>query len=844
MAACIMKTRKHIPQTEYQGYTVPFPLFTPLTPEECETVERGAEPFRQQYPETLLFPDPFLLPVRKSAGGQVQDLRIVCGEDAFYCELAGKLAAAFRQTYGVNVAVVSSDEPEAALDAPHPRLYFGGAESNRRSLELARRYQVGVFCSAYPGAGGWGVTTYWELEAGFAPCYVLACDSESGEDALQQVVEGIASREGALRWIHTISPGKDAPAWLQEFDFDQWILKFKTPPTTPLDLLDEWLETGRKRPYREVFTEFFTRRYDKALPYNAAFLDVGLQGVRCYQMTGSEQALDLFRETLWGFWNYLNTDDPQIYISDMDFRVGNLCNYWQWIQHHPSFGDEERFVFDRLFLGVFRMIRDYYCALWTQRPKPFNHQTFKARSLICGWRYFRQRNVPDVGSWKEEADRLFDSVDFQRHKFLENSNGYEAFVPEHTLVWLEVTGQPVAKEWSQSLAEFSLRSWAMRDNFLSPVDYGDVDPELTVVRPPLEVAPWLDGSTPEQRKAMALEAAGNRIFPLLEVLPVHGFSGLRIGKRGQELPPEFGWIRCAMDPGFASQAALAGDAREQFDKLVWRSGWALESAYVALEGLGTGNKQMSHAHHETNGILRMNLGGRIWLVRSGYGKKPNGEIDAGRIFVSRQVGPEEHNMLVVREGEALVIPPANALLKELEVAPLPYALSEVENYGGVKWRRHIVLLGEVGMVVADQVICGNPVPVELQWNALGKPSLHASGATLEQNGVELEWEQFGTSVAEWRESEIYIWRRLIERGEYPHTTHMPVHCIQRPVSDGGEVWFLNGFWLKGAVQQASWNGETKTLLLAPSGGWATEGEHQLRSEGEIVVRKGEIQIRF
>jgi len=842
-----METRKHVPEGEYEGYTIPFPLFKPLTPEERETMAKGAEAFRQRYPETFLFPDPFLLPPRQRTGWQLADLRLVCGENPFYRELAKQLALALQQRYGVSVRVIGADDAEATLSAPHPRLYLGGAESNPRSLELARRYLVGVFSAEYPGKAGWGVTTHWALESGFAPCYLLASDPESREEALHAVAEGIATGEGKLGWIHAVSPGRDVPAWIREFRFDCWIRQFKTPPTTPLALLDEWLEGDRKRPYREVFKEFFTRRHEDGLPYNAAFLDMGLHGVRCYQLTGSEEALELFRETLWGFWNYLNADEPQIYISDMDFRLGNLCNYWNWIQHHPAFGEEERLVFDRVFLGAFRMVRDYYRTIWKPRPRAFNHLTFKARSLVCGWRYFRDRHLPDVDTWKEEADLLFGRFQLERHKLLENSNGYEEFVPEHTLAWLEVTGRPVPEEMRQALAEFSLRSWATRDNFLYPVDYGDADPQLSDIRPPMRVSAWLDGATPEQQKVRELEALTCGRFSSLNPLAVQGFTGLQIAKGEGELPGGSGWIRCPVDPGFAREMALTGEAGEQFDKLVWRSGWKPGSAYLALEGLGTGNKQISHAHHEANGILRLNLGGRIWLVRSGYGKKPKGDIDAGRLFATRQTGPEEHNMLVVRDRESgkPAVPPANALLKELTDAPLPYAVSELGYYGGVTWRRHLVLLGEAGVIVADQVICDDPSRVELQWNALGALSTGSSGASLEQNGVQLVWEQFATALAEWRESEIYIWRHLIEKGEYPHTTHMPVHCIQKPVDEAGnEVWFLNGFWLKGTVQKASWDRATKTLLLSPSADWAQEGGQQFQSGGTISVRKGEILIRF
>lgn len=446
---------------------------------------------------------------KKGPDFPLDQLRIVHGGDVFSRELADALNERWREKYGAELRVLEAGDPAAALSSPGPKLFLGGGNLNPGSFEIARKYQLGVFSSEYPGEGGWGLTTYWELESGFSPCYILTCDEATREAALRSALEQIVAPYGELRWAHQVRPGPDLP---EEFrDFDVWASRFRLRPR--LKSFAQWWSGGRKRPYREVFREFFVRtEFPEGMPSSAQYLDIGLDAIRYYQSTGSEDALGLFREMLWGLSDYFNSENPQLYISDMDFRMGLICNYWNWVQHHLSITEAERITFDRVLLGAQRMVGGYYRMGWKNRPGTHNHQTFKARSLIMGWRYFKDRELSDVPSWKEEADLVFSRIDPAVFKHSENAGDYETFVPEHTLVWLEATNQPVPAEMKDSLAKFALREWAMRDNFFFPVDYGDNNPHLNPIRP-FEVAPWVDGITLEQQTIQASEASSSGLFP-------------------------------------------------------------------------------------------------------------------------------------------------------------------------------------------------------------------------------------------------------------------------------------------------------------------------------------------
>lgn len=718
-----MTIRKHAPPEAYRdSYLYPISLLEPLTPEEARDMAAGGEVFRKKHPLAKLFPDPFFSAPTQPPSRFLGDLRIVAPGDAVSQSVASKLSSTLREKFGCNVAVIADDASESALTAPGPLLLLGGANRNHRSMEIAKKYQVCAFSSANPGAGGWAITTHGELEAGVSWRTILAFDASTAEHALAAFLErGIVSMPvPRLAWLHHVSPGPELRAALP--DFDTWLRQRKSN----LPLLQTWLASDRSRPYREIFVELLTMDYPDSLPFSSILIDLPASCLRYYELTGDERALDVFREMLWGFWNYLQTENPRIYISDMDFRLGLVCNYWNWVLHHPSFTAEEHANFQLLFLATTRMVNDYFEIMWRHKPAPFNHQTHKARTLLCNWRFFKRWNVPDLPQWKENADFIFEQANLSAFKFREDAGGYEAYVPEHLLSWREITHQSVPVELQDSMLKFAQREWAMRDNFFYPVDYGDTEPVLSRKRP-FEVSPWLTQDTPEQQEMKDLESSCNGIFPLN--IPADSsriFAGLHQDDPAKTFPVSVfaGWTRLPLDSSFAKAYSAQGPEEEFFDKLVWRSGWKPDSGYVALQGLGKGtNKPFpSHAHHETNSIIRLNLGGRIWLINNGYGKKA-GNLSPSDLFTTRQVGPEDHNTLVVRSSGQPVPPPLNALLKHLHQGPIPVSVTDLAHYGGVNWRRHLVVLPSLGFIVIDDVVHETESPkasLELQWNVLGE----------------------------------------------------------------------------------------------------------------------------
>jgi len=821
----LMKTpiimKQHIPTNAYQGYTVPFPLFTEAEPLVCADASLGREAFSKKHPAVYLFPDPFLMSDKPARSARLAETLIVVGDSEADRNLAKELQAAFRSTWKIEVPAKDASATSITFPSDQALILVGGAESNSVTMQITKKYQVGLFSSFIPGPGGWGVTTYAELQDGAAPCFVLSADPSQIGDAVEFFVQNVVHdpQSPTLRWTHHIVLGETAKKTLGTFsDMRGGFLD-----NVGDQLLEPWRKENFQQPYREALVNALHQEFPEGLVYNAILVDLPMTALRHYQMTGDSGGLHLFREMMWGLWNYLNSPSANIYISDLDFRLGILINYWNWIQHHPSITAEERKIFPKTLLGLTRMVCGYYINNWLAAARSggfINHVTFKARSLLLAARYFQSRIPEEAAEFQALADEVFASMDLGASKYGENAGGYETFLPEHLLCSREVTAMAIPPEMQQGLAIFALREWTMLDNFFFLVDYGDCDPILKRQRP-FEVAPWLKGDTSEQKLVRALERSGSSVFPATIAPAFRGFTGLEHGYPEETFLGPDGWMKISLDPHFGGGRSLTGPASKQFDKLTWRSGWTPDSAYLAIEGVG--NESIAHSHNEANSILRMNLEGRIWLVNNGYGRRDDIKGAQAR-FATRNRGPEDHNMLIVRSPEtnSPILPPPNCLLEDRSDGPIPYSITEMPDYAGLNWRRHVFVLPN-GTLVIDRVkpLPGTIAPAfELQWNVLGEVNPTGDGALITQKGVHLVFQHSETSNSNWEESSIAVWRRLIAEGKYANTQSPPTRCTLRPVAvpveeECAPCFFASGFWIEdpSAKTKMTWCADRQELQI-------------------------------
>lgn len=836
------RIRKHIPTENYIGWTerIPGGLFQELSAAEAESIEAGAEAFALAHPDVQLFPDPFL-PARKlHSAAPVQDLTIVSGESDLLKAAAAKLATAIRELTGTTVAVKRAADLRDGLMTAGPLVLIGLWFENALSREILRRHQLGIFDAQFPGSGGWGITCHGELAPGMDFRYLLACDESTVDAAIGAFVNSaIDQKRGTLRWMHEVSPG---PELKRDFpDFHSWLKSF-IRITPKFNALQAWEHGGFARPYREVFVECMTVDCAEEIISNGRLIDMGVEGLRYYQQMGDVRGLELFREMIYGLWSFLSLDCPEFYPSDIDFRMGAVCDAWNWAEWHPSVSGEELDMFPKVLLGAMRVVRGYFLHLWKyrrlERKKPagnrgeivfcHNHETFPALCLARGERYFRHWRLPETADWLADAEYIFSAIKPESFKYSENANSYEHYVPEHYLTWLETTGREIPQAFRDSMAKFALRQWMMRDNTYRMVDYGDSGLGKFTPARPFVVSPWLDRANPLHKDIIEYEELTGGHFAPDIVSTIRAFTGL-VASNVKGTPRVCGdWEVMPVDPLFGYEFSFEGPSEKWFDKVCLREAWQPDAFYLAIEGIGAGNG-ISHGHHEVNGIVRANFGGRCWLVSNGYGKRI-GVYSAGQAWMTRQTGPIDHNMLIMRnagEGKP-ILPPVNALLIDRRMDPIPVITTALDDYGGCRWLRHTVVLNNRGLVVVDRLTPTNgeklPDEVWLEWNIPGDIKPDGNGALVDQRGVVARFHHFGSGACEWGEIDSADWYSILNSGDYPYASWPLRKAIIRataPAECGPNgLTFVTGLWLDDAVTSVFWDTADSRLEFTVAGSGA------------------------
>ena len=836
-----MKIRKHIPRESYKSFTTCYPIFTNLTQQESAILENNPAEFGQAFPQTRLFPDPFFEPPFPQKYF-LQDAAIINEDDSETQETAQRLQQCLLQKHGVKIPIQNSGN---IIDRK-PLILIGASHRNSHTLELHKTLQMSGFDRYFPGENGWGVMAFLGILQNAGPRYVIACNAENRDVAIDYFAQN-AVDANELKWLHHVELDPALPPEYQ--DFDLWLRQYKH---TLEPVTNAWLDSDHTQPYRELFLKVLSPQITEPLVYNAALLDIGLAAIRYYQLTGNRRGLELFLEMMRGCLEFHTTEGANVFISDLDFRLGQICVYWSWIEKHPQISAEERRQFSQLMLGMMRMTYDYYMQLWSYREMNangalHNHQTFPARTLCYGWRYFSQLGIADAQDWKKDADALFEKLDQSRTKYMENASSYESMVPHHALDWHELTGRKVSNDFQRTLASFAMREWVMRDNFLNRVEYGDC--AVTFARTaPIQVGLWLEGEDPLFQQIRALEAATASRFPP-QILPaIGGFIGTENAPENADIGAiTIGWSRLALEPKLDDSYELLGTPQERFDKLAWKSAWADDGAYVAIEGFG--NKTVSHAHNAANSVIRANFGGRIWLVGNGYGKKRN-VIGARDAFDSRELGPVDHNMLVMRDaaGEQLLTP-MNAVLVDYGKTPLPFSVTRLDDYAGCNWTRHLFILSNIGLISIDKITAQNghslPEKFSLDWNILGEVQQTPFGALSNQKGVQLHFDHFGTANPEWGFNASVSWYNELTNNHYAFTSTPLQKCMlhHSPATQIAEntAVFVSGFWINGAIKSAIWNAAEQQLTMETKEHLFTSDNH-FASWGKIESNDNFVRI--
>jgi outer membrane protein assembly factor BamB len=153
------------------------------------------------------------------------------------------------------------------------------------------------------------------------------------------------------------------------------------------------------------------------------------------------------------------------------------------------------------------------------------------------------------------------------------------------------------------------------------------------------------------------------------------------------------------------------------DKLAFRGSYEPEAEYMLVDGIGT----LEHGHKDAGCILRLDWGGRIWIVDS----------HPLRSATRCHAGPT-----VVREGTGALPPPSVRLEGAAEGSELALAQMGGDLEPGMAWTRSLVWAKGRFFIVFDTFTANEPglYKVRLTWPVLGDARITPSAFTSRQDG--------------------------------------------------------------------------------------------------------------
>ncbi|MSS71767.1 MAG: hypothetical protein EXS64_09790 [Candidatus Latescibacteria bacterium] len=785
--------RQHL---EEEGWTRRKPTAVDLDGPQRVAFERGGiEGLKAVLAEQGLWTFPAMdiekpLPIRADLilvrDGRPTATVVAPGSSGSLRQMACELIEAVRQRSGVTLDLQDGDRAGLALLASQSVVLFGGSHEGRFAMDLAMRYQAGFVDATTPGEDGWVVTTHAGLDGADHNVLQVAASPSCAGEAMACALERLATEGDCvlIRAVHRIRQGhamrERFPSWEALVAglsgriprFQGQSIRAPLDPIPLADLLAQGLDSGGP----EVNW------------YNAAPIDIAVQGAQYYQRSGDRRGLELFREMLFRLADYyLKTPGGASYPADLDFRLGHVILYFSRLEHDPLFSEEDRLILANLLLACTRSIYEYTLKIWPLRPNEptrHNHETFAARSLLFAADYFRRYGIRDVDLWRAHSDAVFSGGIWARFKQKENANHYEACAFDHAACYSAFTGRRLDLFDPDCLRMAAFRNVVTTDNFFRPVDYGDA----RVSMQPGD-ADRLATIVVSQRDDPTLQWFSEACFarqPGGLPSPLDCFTDVRRPYAGPG--PQTGvWEELPLDPQFMAHFCPGFPRAYAFDKLAFRTGWGEEDHYLLFEGVG--NLKVSHSHNELNGIVRLNHLGRHWVVSNGYGRR-TGMTNINVSYNTRVRGPEDHNMLVLRRGGEVVrdLPVCCALLQRGQSGDLAYATGALIGYGGADWFRTVLILAGRFVLVLDRMHISAPglEAGHVEWNCLGKATACEGGFRLEQEGVFMDV----TSDSGWP-GEVGVadqsadWKAVLEGGRYPYASFPLTRLTFRmPVVEG------------------------------------------------------------
>ena len=438
-----------------------------------------------------------------------------------------------------------------------------------------------------------------------------------------------------------------------------------------------------------------------------------------YQLTGHSVEAKLFVR-LWDLYQGSAVADPRKFGGpwgfDSDFRSGTVVPGWRNVEYDPALTDEERLATTK---SMGRWLTEAVvpsCANAVGSARvPHNHQTFPALGVLFAGLYFTEGfDVAEGQLWLDVADAIFQRQ-ATYYKPYEDCNGYQWLSNGHLMRY--TVARPDSSFYesgnAKKVIDFCIGNM---DNLGYQVPYGDTgswqcwDSETIC----LDMFAFVTGDS------VAAWAADFK-HRLKHTKALYGFQ--RRSTEG-ERPRAYDGVKVwPLEPQYyrTHGAEKRPGIDACFDKVSFRERMEPRAAYLLLDGLSNGG----HKHFDGNSVPRLTLFERIWLADNDYYKS----------------AVKFHNsMMVFKDGQSAAMPPYVEFLAAGETARCGFSRTQVQDYSGVDWERHIVWLKEhQAFVFLDRLTAREADAYQFRalWHGIGDATLRDEGLLLEQGGPSL-----------------------------------------------------------------------------------------------------------
>ena len=787
--ACHLKIRKHT--DEIFSWPHRIPTVIDLTDEEQKVLTSGGP---SALDECLHLKKHFAFPALDITEARIINKKInIVKKDSANLAIVYPANAQFLQTFSKKLASLFNtltdlevhSFPDDTFDLSHSPadnlLVLGGAHNNR-ILDAMSYQNLNYSDLKFPGEGGIMLNTVHGFPKAGKNIIAITCDSEGQDEVLKIIAHAVTREEDGtftLTGINKSRPGKKLAAQLGT---SENILSdmIQRPPLLQrgVTLTPDLSLFGT-----QINALFDSGGPDKNLDNGHSTIPYMIRIFHAYKISGDTKLLKIYKQTMLGLMDYyLNIPNGASILSDYDFYLGNLICTWWLAESEAIFSNAERLVITNFLLASTRQIYMYKAAFWPSEDNKLrhNHETFPALSLFRAAKYFDTfYDIPDTKKWFKEAEKVFSGPVGHVCKHKENSNSYLWMVPAHKLIYDVASGkmETIHNKIALKTAQTAVVSV---DNFGYATDYGDTG---CPIRCGMSMIPFLDmvaGAFNDGTLAWVTKHM-RKMIPnsSMDIFPHPGW-----GVCGQHKQIEGGQPKCGEleflklekhilethDPKMLGLNIL--------DKIGYRSGWEKESQYLFFEPSAIG----SHTHHDMNGIIRYNHHGRLWIVDNGYGKV-SGVKNCAQAWSSRQVGPEDHNVVIFKDkaGNPTIPPPFGVSTKIDDSEHFAAFQNKISNINGSDWLRTIVIHKDSYLLVIDQItVGGSPAEIECQFNVLGELTQPDQPWVLSQDGVKLFVQSAGAGETSHSSYINADWEAALTPNVYPYA-QLPVKKLLRKI---------------------------------------------------------------